>query len=296
MTKKKLDLFAVDGKMVHQEAGVITFFRFSGDADETDVEESSDENGLDEKHRPKKPHPETHLRRAMDDMKRGAQETKRTLVRSLDDDNGYALVTEIDPRHAKYKVEFAAWIDDNKSLCVEGASHNEEQDLRRAFAKQQATFSSDDISVWLVKQLHRLQTVSLRDRGGIYFIPRTSFEEWDKICEVVHDATAHQIFEIPAMEGDKTVAAILDALTREAEAMTAQMESFLIPEDDKKKPGKRALNTRLSQLDSMKEKLATYADSLGVQTNNIESSLKDAKALVTLAVLELDRKDETQAA
>lgn len=288
----RVDLYAVDGDFM-QEAGVVTYFRFSGEVTEIELSDAADDHDLDEKLLPDLPSESTAMTRACYELK-----SKHVLVRAHED-GGYCVINEnVDGEDIDFDIECRVKLDD-KTLIIEPADHANADQIKASFRAHQNKYSTTDISKWLVKQLRRLDAVVLRDQGGVYFVPRTSVEEFEKIANVIRDCSKHRIFELPALQADETVEAVLDALTSEAESAAEQMETELLADAketaDKKALGKRALGTRLDRLDGLKKKLAKYEQLLGVNLDKVEERLERVRANVALAKIAIETEQDAAA-
>jgi hypothetical protein len=296
-------LRVVEGE--HAEAGVITYFRFSGEVDRAALFTAAESVSLETGRLPKLPGPDVALRRAVD-----AQRDKHRLVRS-NEDGEYCIVDEIvSGKSLEYITVLRCGLGPDKSLLTDLDERTAADDTRLSFSKEladkvaaefaraQTVYATVDISQWLTKSMRRLQAVTLRDTGGVYFVPRSSLTEFKKIVATLRRCSRHTLFEIPAMHSDETVKAVLDALLDEATTAVAKVEAELDEMADSagsKGLGKRALNTRVASLDALKRKLASYEELLGVRLETIGAQLQDVRASVTLAILAAEAEDATSA-
>jgi len=260
------------------EAGAIVYWRLAGSVDYEDLENAWRDAGLDDKLLPAPTTRPTALKRAMQTFKEPG-----VMVRKLKGEEvGFILVNETyaDGR-PEYSRGMEVTLDSSGSLAM--APHDD-----KLFASVQATFahhlnylSQHDISSWLVDLARRARAVRLRDTGGIYFVPKTSIALWRAFTGALRGASRNALFEIPALHCDEAVAAILDAITAEAdeacEAFTAELDAKL---DDMTAYSVRVRKARVEEL---RAKIASYEELLGVkmpaltdQVQNIEAPLADA--------------------
>lgn len=290
--RDQVNIYAVDGDRI--EAGVVTYFRFSGEVDELELSDAADDNELNEDLLPELPSKSTAMTRAVDACK-----GKHTLVRAHED-GGYCIIEEqVEGEDIDFNIECRVKLDQNKTLIIEPANHPFADQIRADFFAHQKKYSTTDISKWLVKQLKRLDAVVLRDQGGVYFVPRPSKKEFQRIADTIRAASKHRIFELPALEAEATVEAVLDALTSEAEACATQMEQELLAMADEqggKALGKRALGTRLRVLDGLKEKLKKYEQLLDVNLDSVSEKLEKVQANVALAKIAAETESDEEAA
>lgn len=132
------------------------------------------------------------------------------------------------------------------------------------FATQSGTFAPEDITTWLVRLAEKKNAVTLRDTGGVYFIPRDSMDFWNKAAEAVETASkkTHRVFRIPAVRNSEAVDAIVDAVTVEAEQISAKIDAEVFGDTP---IGERAVETRRANIDALLAKLSSYEALLGRQ-------------------------------
>lgn len=295
---QKTGLHVVDGNVT--EAGRVVFYRLSGGTTEERVKEACDAVLMRKEHRPKLPDAKAILTRTVEELRKKAADPKRCLRRPIT--GGYALVMETkdDKDQLSYSTGIKATINkDTKQLVISNASAGAEYAFRGEFNRQRYILSAQDFSKWLVTSLARIEAAVLRDRGGVYFVPNHQLPEWAKIVAVTNAATSHTIHEMPAMPSEKTVEAILDSLTREAQALVTVVENDIKENqasDAEKKPhGKRALRTKVQKLEQMKSKLASYDRVLGIKVPEIDKNLTDVRANVVLHALALEAEQDSRA-
>jgi hypothetical protein len=260
-----------------ETAGCVTYWRVSGDVNIDAFTKAWIDAGLDAKFLRKAPEPATALRRAVLGLadRKAVGETKeiRTLVRPQQEPHSWAVVTEVvekgeAPRYSTQVI--VSFVDGHPQF--ETLTHSEEDAsnisarVLLAYNSQQGSFATEDITGWLVK-LARLQgAITLRESGGVYFIPRPSMDFWTKAADVVEAVSGkgHQVFRIPAMKNSEAVAAIVDAIQAEAAKVAETMEEELLATGDDQL-GKRAVKTRQTDVEALLGKLADYETLLGLQ-------------------------------
>lgn len=90
--------------------------------------------------------------------------------------------------------------------------------LHEAFAFYRDALSTREASAWLSRVTGRdLDGISLRDKGGIYYLPPAAVEAWSKVVLTLRACSGHKVSTIPAMTAEDTAAAVLDALQAEAD-------------------------------------------------------------------------------
>lgn len=266
-------------------AGAIAWWRLSGTVDHEKLTQAWVAAGLSPDALPMPPTPEQGIRRALRE-----QEERRVLARPLKDKGSYALVEErLTSAHGtdaelSYQVAFKVTVNSASgdiTFDPDGGDGQIRQDeIRAAFAKHMAALSPGDISNWLVDLAYKVKSVSLRDTGGIYFIPSTMLTHWHKAVEVIRAVSAHSMFEVPALKSDEAVDAILDAISMEAKDEIAKLENALDSD-----MGARGLRSRSEKAKEMLAKLKSYEALLGKGAANIGQRLEELSVELSTAAL-----------
>ncbi len=292
-------LVAVDGDDVDHVAGGIVWWKLRGDLDEPLFARTWEAEGLDPKFLPTPPSPATALRRSMNEFRR-----QRTLIRPLGKGKGLALVKERTTDEARqqatgegeldYHLQWKASVDAVGRLTVKGLDGHEPptEELNGLFQKHLATLSDADISHWLIREAKRLDAVPLRDGGGIYFVPRYSLHSWHAISLVLSQCSSHVIYKVPTMRTQDAVAAIIDAISTEAELEAKALEEALAEDH-----GHQALAHRVKLCEQVEAKVEKYEGVIGQKLDTLRERLEVVRANLSVAMLaamsEADKKTGT---
>ena len=271
--------------------GSVSYWRASGTVSIATMAKAWDAAGLDKELFRKAPEPETALRRAVLDLAKreriNDKTERRVLVRPLQEASAWAVVEEIvqEGQAPSYTtLEIVSFRKDYGPhfFPVDGTSAQTEQiatAVMAGFSAQQGLFAPEDITGWLVKLAYAKGAVTLRDSGGVYFIPRPAMEFWNKAADAIQSASAHKVFRIPAMRNDEAVAAIIDAVTQEAE-----QEAQKINDEIMAGLGDRAIETRKDRIAALLTKVGSYEELVG-QKMKISERLESLQASVATAKL-----------
>ena len=220
------------------------------------------------------------LRSALQDVSKG----NRVLVRPLEGRIGFALVDEEASRDdLQYDVRVTVKLDDNEDVgLIFSHAGGQESDIEKAFNARKGSYSGGRIGSWLSDlAMHQCSGISLRPTGGVYFIPRDSVEQFRSYADALEMSSACTVYEVPAMESESAVKAILDALMAEAETEVEEIATDLAPDTHKK-----SLNSRKRRCEAMGKKLEAYADLLGDALDGIKAKLDVTHAKVVEALLD----------
>jgi hypothetical protein len=279
-------------------AGAVVWWRLAGGLDLEKLKAAWTAAELPERWLPEAPSPEVALRRAVGEL-RGS----RQLVRPLEGTKGWAVIKESatgdDLDYSKALV-VAKLNKVGKATIGAGPGGLDPQgdslpdivrmigEVTAAFTRCENEYPSGAVSGWLCDIVSLLGAVSLRDTGGVYFVPRDSLDQWNKVAEALRVTSAHVVLGMPALRTSDAVDAILDALTQEMNTETTRLDDDVAGG----KLGKRALNTRLMQINSLGAKLGRYETLLGARLDDIRTKLSQCEVAVTGAILAIDPNDD----
>lgn len=255
-------------------AGAVSYWRASGYIEIAALRTAWVAAGLDPELIRKDPEPETALRRAVLDLATRERITdkkeRRVLVRPQKEPSTWAVVEEIVEEGAAPVYTTLEIVSYSQGLGphffpVNGTSAQTQQiaeTVMTRFQVQQGMFDPSDITGWLVKLAAQHNAVTLRENGGVYFLPRPAMEFWNKAATVIEtvSARAYQIFRIPAMRNTEAVEAIVAAVTAEAEQVAKEIEDQV-----NSGLGMRALETRKAAASALLAKVASYEELVGQQ-------------------------------
>lgn len=286
-----------------ETAGCVTYWRVSGDVSIEAFTKAWKAAGLDEKLLRAEPEPTAALRRAVleltDRTQIGEDKEIRTLVRPQKEPHTWAIVTEIIVKGSapSYATRVIVSYDNGPHITAVEAGEVEVQNLRArildAFTRQAGSYATNDVTGWLVRLAYKHGAITLRDSGGVYFIPRPAMEFWTKAADVLEAVTgkAHQVFRIPAMKNAEAVAAIVDAVTAEAEQIAQKIEE----EINAGQLGSRAYESRKESILALLDKVAAYEELVGTQIK-VRERMETLQSAVAQAALLASAEPTAEAA
>lgn len=280
-------------------AGCIVWWRLSGTIDAEVLRTEWLAKGLDHNELPDNPGPVTALRRAC-----RTQCKDRVLVRPLGRGEGFAIVNEAVKREDKdtpldHEIIALVTVNDVGRIDVRSprkapteaeakAIDRIRTEIRHSYDHHLETLSSKDISVWLVNLMPRLDAVSLRDKGGVYFIPSHNVPRIEAAVSALRAVSEHRVHRVPAMRSEDAVDAILDAVDAEASSEAEGMEKELAAAS----LGKRGFETRIERCDDTERKVARYEELLGRKLDTLRDRLVALRANLTVAMVKSMPKGE----
>ncbi len=259
---------------LREAAGAVVYWSLSGLTKLDELTALWAAAQLDSALLPTAPTPDAALKRALQE-----RTDQRMLLRPLKKGDGWRLVEEqVTGTALTHSPSVRAYIDTDSRPAFEPASWEYATAVYEDWERSLGELSTIDISYWLISLAGYCRAVTLR--GGLYFIPRQYLGEWQRMMEVVAGATGHAISEIPAMEAEKTVAAVLSALTAEAEK-----EASSIEEDMLKEMADRSIDRRIASAQAMGDKIAFYENLLGGSLADMSARLERIKSALALSRL-----------
>jgi hypothetical protein len=156
--------------------------------------------------------------------------------------------------------------------------------IRRYYGLLTAT----DMSYWILSMLSSYASaISLRPRGGFYFVPRDRVERWQRVVRCVRAVSQHKIYQIPAVQSEEAVEAILEAFRREVTTAMGELEEYLQGD-----VSTRGLNAWERDLGKLQEKTAHYARLLGVALPDLEGKAVTLKGALKVAQIKNQAEKE----
>jgi len=239
--------------------------------------------------------PATALRSALYSL----HEDSRHLVRPLSERGMFALVEETVVEHGTgpaldYVMLLRASVDNQSgALTIElspEADPDTSNQIRAAYAAECQGLPVASVAVWLCTILSKLHAVSLRDAGGVYWLPPDAEERWTQVVAGVEAAPTRglgsRIYLLRTTLTASAVVAVHDALAREITTEAKRIQADIAGGRLKQ----RALEHRREQSAALVEKARHYEQILGQSLEGLRKLAETAavqQAASGLAVLAL---------
>ena len=266
-------------------AGAIVYWRLSGEVDGSTFNDALTAEGLEEEHIALTS-PRKALRRAMKDHAHNdlflrTHKGGLFLVRQEGE-----TASDVDFNvKVKAHLTLAGSIPKLTVYDSEGEPTAEESEIKDTindrFWHHVDHVTATDISSWLISQAAECDAVSLRDTGGVYFIPRHTLDAWRDRVGVVHSSTSCRVEQIPSLNSEDAVSAVLASIVDECNAFTDQLQADIESDD----LGERALTGRADKAKRMIDKLGRYEGLLGNKLDDIREQMFEQQANAVSAAL-----------
>jgi len=162
-----------------------------------------------------------------------------------------------------------------ESVSSDVPGHDLADVITSRFAELRATHTADDIRRAMMKALDACAAVTLRDHGGVYWVPAPYAETVRRLQGAVEKIGSSRVYLLPVHAsddanrtlGDAAKVAIEDELT----ALKAEVEGFLT------QPPERVstLVRRLDAFEALKGRAHLYRDVLQVHVADLDKTLAD---------------------
>ncbi len=274
-------------------AGAIVYWTFSGLTPFENLEQEWERVGLEKANLPKLPSPELALSRTAHDC---ASEKFAAFARQMGPGH-WVLVSEaknnpfgdadsnIPP--ADYTIEASLKLAPGGVLKVEAVKTKDRDptvmdnyiihltlSAQVAYKTNLSKITASDLGTWLSNYATgQCHAVLLRDRGGVYFIPREHIQKWNRVVAVLN-TFGHRIRSIPALQSSEAVEAILEAVELQAAEELEAIEKVV---------ASGALTSivarnRAAKAQKILESVQRYEDLLGKRCESIHTRIEELQA------------------
>lgn len=248
-------------------AGAMVWWRLSGDVDVACITQALTAAGITP---PAAPTEEAALKRALGKFARGG----RKLARKMDErGRRLAVVREMADESTQddldYDVEIRATLEHNSTGGVSLVTRPYTSAIHDAYEVAKSSLTTDDIGLWLVRSaIVKADGVSLREGGGVYFVPAHGLATWRAVWAALRTCADHRMFEVPAFaDDDSAVEGILDSLTQAVEQGLSQIEAKA-----DEGLGERAAETQRKRVEDLRARVARYEGVLGAKATHLHEA------------------------
>lgn len=135
----------------------------------------------------------------------------------------------------------------------------------------------------LVTACSQLSGIPLRPRGGFYWMPNSSVDEWEEVVNVVEQANPqNSIWRMKTTTDEDTVDAVCDSLIIEVEKQLEVLSESLHSEE----LGKRALKTKQNTAIELKGLVSRYEGILGKTLKSLKEKADEVHSSASVALLQ----------
>ncbi|ACL64466.1 hypothetical protein A2cp1_1121 [Anaeromyxobacter dehalogenans 2CP-1] len=228
---------------------------------------------------PEPPTPEKALRTAVREAAVGQQGHLIRLGKEDDDELVFAVVEEQrdGAGNVSYRQEARLILQKQATpaLASDAPDHELVRAVRERYEGLLRTHTPDDVRRALVKTLASCAAVTLREHGGIYWVPAPFAATLRRLQMAVAGIGGSRIDVVPVHASPEASKALGDAarsaLEQDLALLTAEIDAFLREPPDRVS----TLTRRLATFDELRAKARLYHSVLHVQVSDLDAKLDD---------------------
>jgi len=228
---------------------------------------------------PEPPTPEKALRTAVREAQVGQQGHLIRLGKEDDDEIVFAVVEELRDGSGNVSYRQEARVALRRaaaaSLETDAPDHDIVRTVRERFERLLTTHTPDDIRRALVKTLASCAAVTLREHGGVYWVPTPFADTLRRLQAAVAGIGASRIDIVPIHATPEAAKALGDAarsaLEEDLAALSSEIEAFLQEPPDRVS----TLTRRLATFGELRSKARLYHSVLQVKVSDLDAKLDE---------------------
>jgi hypothetical protein len=145
-----------------------------------------------------------------------------------------------------------------------------------------STHTVDDVRRTVVRALHSFAAVTLRDGGGIYWVPQPFAVQLRKLQGAVEQIGASRVYLVPVhrtLEAEKALGEVAtESVEHELEALKSEIESFLAAPPDRSS----TLVRRFDAFEDLRKRAGLYKTILSAEVQDLDEQLDKLAASVEM--------------
>jgi hypothetical protein len=251
--------------------------------DRTNLESVWAGAGLDPELLPDAPTAEKVLKIAVREAQVGNLDRLIRLAKEDESELVYAVVREQRPGDGNldYHQEARIALDRQREMfSSDRPGHDLVATVKSRFEMYRTTHHPDDVRRAIVKTLNSLAAVTLRDGGGIYWVPSPFAEKLRRLQSAIEKIGASRVYLLPvhkSAEAEQTLGEIAKgSIEEELAALQSEISTFLHT------PPERAstLMRRFDAFEALRNRAKLYRDVLHVQVEDLDQQLNKLSGAV----------------
>jgi hypothetical protein len=206
----------------------------------------------------------------------------QVLIRPLKKREGWCVVTEQRGEDEnQYKTLLSANVTPRGGISVTPFS-DAYATIVDQFERHLGLLRQSQVSTALVSILGRVGATALRPKGGLYSVPGPKIDDWANLAKATEEAgSGNKIYLLRHIMDADAMRAIRDAIVAEVTAEAARINKEVAHDE----LGDRALETRRTQAQELREKVLMYEELLSSPLPHLHHALGEAEEAAARAVL-----------
>jgi hypothetical protein len=232
--------------------------------------------GLSDALLPEPPTAEKALKTAVRSCQVGVVDKLIRLGKDADDELVFAIIDERRVGDGSLEHHQEARVILNRvteHLGADAPDHALVVAIRERFEELRSTQTADDVRRMLVRALRSFAAVTLREGGGVYWVPRTFQRDVRRLEEAVARLGSSKLYVIPVHHTAAAASTLGEvakgSLETELAALQEELRAFQAEPPDRTS----TLERRLDAFAALKTRAQLYRDVLKVQVDDLEGQL-----------------------
>lgn len=148
-----------------------------------------------------------------------------------------------------------------------------------AFDAERAHYDGSDVGGLLVDRIRGLGGVAVRDRGGVYFVPREGMATVRKLQRALRAATGTVVHVVPTLRTEDMAALVVESLASHVETFCHKVR------EDLPKMGDRARESRQGALSGLLSTVERYEKLLDTSLTSVREQIAQVNDALVRTVL-----------
>lgn len=190
-----------------------------------------------------------------------------------------------------YEHVATAWVNEDGTLDADRTYNMDMYAVRDKFAQLRNTVPFSNVSRALVKIVQHLGGTTLRENGGVYWVPTAMWDRWSDVVKAVEVCgSRNRIFNLRAVYDEYSLTAIREALTNEIKREAENIDKALSAPEATESSMTRAIHNA----QRLRDKIIAYESAFNVTLGDLKTLLDDATTIEAKAVI-MESVKQTQA-
>ncbi len=262
-------------------SGVITWWRLAGNVSFQELHDAWVAAGMDPDELPSPPSDRVCFKRALE------RSFPSHAIRQSPDGSITVVAESFEKgedgvQRPTYTSMLTAWLGEEDDICFDREIEDHTIAFVGAkFAEASVTLEHTEISSWLVRKASEHASVPLRDTGGIYFVPLSHVDRWQKLTAALTSVSAHTVAVIHAMRTEDAARAILDAVVTDATVDLTKLQRDFADTDKKA----RWWQSRAAKLTAIRNRVGTYEELFATKLPELRATFEQLEAVISIALM-----------
>lgn len=239
--------------------------------------------GLDAALLPEEPTAEKALKQAVREAQVGQRDRLIRLGLDSEVEVVFAIVRESrdDAGNVKYLQEARVHLDRASGVISSDVnSHDIVRAVFDGFHVLKTTHTADDVRRAIVKALGSWAAVTLRDGGGIYWVPSVYAAELRRLQGAIEKIGSSRVHVLPVHQSDDAQRALGEIATASLEAELAQLQTEIAAFVSMPPERTSTLTRRLDAFSALKDRATLYKTVLSITVTDLDQQLRNMTATV----------------